>query len=114
MSVNVAVLELVEDVNPSTRTPRIRVRCRELKPDTYLVDLKNLTAEQINQINAGVGHVMSLPVQVMASEGRLTRYLSVTDDEFFVLRPIDSPNFKNPVTTPSVAASSSEKTVTNK
>lgn len=86
MSLNLEILELLEDVDPTTRQPRLRVRVRELKPRSHLVNLKNCDAQQIGLIQRNVGGVMSLPCREMLMEGRFMVSLPVSEDEYFVIR----------------------------
>lgn len=87
MALNLNVIEVVEDVDPTTRQPRLRARVSELKPRTHLVNLKNCNAEQINVITKNVGGVMSLPAREMLMDGRFMISIAATDEEFFVIRP---------------------------
>lgn len=87
MAINLEVLELLEDTDPTTRQPRIRARVRELKPRTHLVNLKSCNAEQIMTLQNNVGAVLSLPAQETMMNGSSILYISSTDEEFFVIRP---------------------------
>lgn len=87
---NLEILEVVEDIDPTTRAPRFRARVKELKPRTLFVNLKNCDAEQLMLIQKNVGGIMSLPAQEMIFNGRFMLAIPVTDEEFFVIRPPES------------------------
>jgi hypothetical protein len=87
MALNLELLELVEDIDPTTRQPRIRARLRELVPRTHLVNLKNCDAAQIQTLQQNVGGVLSLPAREMLMDGRFMVSIPQTEEEFFVIRP---------------------------
>lgn len=86
MALNLEILEIVEDIDPTTRQSRLRARVRELKPRTHLVNLKNCDAEQINVLTKNVGGVVSLPAREMLMDGRFMISIAQSDEEFFILR----------------------------
>jgi len=87
MALNLEVLEVIEDVDPTTRQPRLRARVRELKPRTHLVNLKNCDAAQLTVVQKNVGGILSLPAREMLMDGRFMLSIAATDEEFFVIRP---------------------------
>ncbi|MDP3876519.1 MAG: hypothetical protein Q8Q50_06015 [Methylobacter sp.] len=87
MALNLEVLEVLEDIDPTSRQPRIRARVRELKPRMHLVNLKNCDAEQISTIKNNVGAVLSLPGREMMMDGRFILSIPQTEEEFFIVRP---------------------------
>jgi hypothetical protein len=86
MALNLEILELIEDIDPTTRQPRIRARVRELALRTHLVNLKNCDASQINVIQNNVGGILSLPAREMLMDGRFMISIAATEEEFFVIR----------------------------
>jgi len=86
MALNLEILEIVEDIDATTRQPRIRAKVRELKPRTHLVNLKNCDAEQIGVLMKNVGGVVSIPAREMLMDGRFMISIAASDEEFFVLR----------------------------
>jgi hypothetical protein len=86
MALNLEILEILEDIDPTTRAVRLRARMRELKPRTHLVNLKNLDAEQLNIIQRNIGGVLSVPAREMLMDGRFMLSIAASDEEFFVLR----------------------------
>ncbi len=86
MALNLKVLDLQEDIDPTTRQPRIRARLQELKPRTHLVNLKNCDASQLNIIQKNVGGILSLPAREMLMDGRFMLSIAATDEEFFVIQ----------------------------
>ncbi|MFZ2403488.1 MAG: hypothetical protein WAW41_00010 [Methylobacter sp.] len=87
MALNLKVLDLIEDVDPTTRQPRLRARVQELTPRTHFVNLKNCDAAQISVIKANKGGVLSIPAREMMMDGRFMISIAATDEEFFVIRP---------------------------
>lgn len=87
MALNLKVLEVIEDIDPTTRQPRIRARVAELKPRTHLVNLKNCDAEQLMAVQKNVGAILSLPAREMMMDGRFIVSIPQSDEEFFVLSP---------------------------
>lgn len=87
MALNLKVLEVVEDIDPTTRQPRLRARVQELSPRTHLVNLKNCDASQISVIQKNKGGILSLPAREMLMDGRFMISIAATDEEFFVIRP---------------------------
>lgn len=87
MALNLKVLRVIEDIDPTTRAARLRAEVQELKPRTLLVNLKNCNAEQINLIQRNVGGILSLPAREMLMDGRFMLSIASTDEEFFVIRP---------------------------
>lgn len=84
---NLEIIDVIEDVDPTSGGPRLRARVKELKPRTLFVNLKNCDAEHLNMIKANVGGIMSLPAQEMMFNGRFMLSIPVTDEDFFVIRP---------------------------
>lgn len=87
MALNLEIIEVLEDIDPTSRQSRIRARVRELKPRTHLVNLKNCDAEQITIIQKNIGAVLSLPGREMMMDGRFILSIPQTDEEFFIVRP---------------------------
>ncbi|UOA07518.1 hypothetical protein [Methylobacter sp. S3L5C] len=87
---NLKIIELIEDIDPLTRAPRIKVRARETKPRQFDINLKNATAEQINFLKKNVGAVLSLPTQEYFANGSYGLSMRANDEEFFILKPADS------------------------
>lgn len=86
---NLEIIQLIEDIDPLTRAPRIKLRARETKPRQFDINLKNLTADQINTLKANVGAVLSLPTQEYFANGTYGLSMKANDEEFFVLRPAE-------------------------
>lgn len=86
---NLQIIELLEDIDPLTRAPRIKVRARETKPRQFDINLKNATADQINFLKQNVGAVVSLPTQEYFANGSYGLSMRANDEEFFVLKPAD-------------------------
>lgn len=87
MSLNLKVLEVIEDIDTTTRQPRLRARVQELKPRTHLVNLKNCDAAQIAVIQQNKGGILSIPAREMLLDGRFMISIAATEEEFFVIRP---------------------------
>lgn len=83
---NLNILEVLEDIDPTTSGPRVRLRVRELKPRSLLVNLKNCNAAQLSLIKANVGGIMSLPAQEMIFNGRFMLSIPLTEEDFFVIK----------------------------
>ena len=86
---NLKIIELIEDIDPSTRAPRFKVRARETKPRQFDINLKNATADQINFLKKNVGAVVSLPTQEYFANGSYGLFMRANDEEFFILKPAD-------------------------
>jgi len=84
---NLEILGLIEDTDPVTRQPRIKLRARETKPRQFDINLKNASAEQINFLQQNVGAVVSIPTQEYYANGTYGLSMRANDEEFFVLRP---------------------------
>lgn len=87
MAINLHIHELIEDIDPTTRTARVRVRVSELKPRVHLVNLKNLDASQISVFQKNQGGILSVPAREYMMDGRLGINIPATDDEIFVISP---------------------------
>lgn len=87
MALNLKVLEVIEDIDPTTRQPRLRARVQELTPRTHLVNLKNCDASQIGVIQKNKGGILSIPAREMLLDGRFMISIAATEEEFFVIRP---------------------------
>jgi len=114
MALNLEILEIVEDTDPTTRAPRIRARVRELKPRTHLVNLKNCDAEQIGVLIKNVGGVVSIPAREMLMDGRFMISIAASDEEFFVLREPEKIPVSKTVEVSSFGAKPEEKTPLSK
>jgi len=109
MAINLEIIEVVEDIDPTTRQPRLRARVRELKPRTHLVNLKNCDAAQIQIFQQNVGGILSVPAREMLMDGRFMISIAATDDEFFVIRPPEPVQVSTVIEiTPSDASESSQ------
>lgn len=97
MALNLKVLEVIEDIDPTTRQPRLRARVQELTPRTHLVNLKNCDAAQIAVIQKNTGGILSLPAREMLLDGRFMISIAATEEEFFVIRPPEPISTVNPV-----------------
>lgn len=91
MALNLKTIKLIEDIDPTTRGPRLRLEVEELKPRRLLINLKNMTAEQINMIQRNQGAVMSFPsAREMIMDGRFMVSIAASDDEIFILKPAET------------------------
>ena len=86
---NLEILTLIEDVDPANRQPRLRLRAKETKPRQFDINLKNLTADQINFLQKNIGAVVSLPTQEYFANGSYGLSMKANDEEFFILRPAE-------------------------
>ena len=109
MALNLEVLRVIEDIDPTTRAARLRAEVRELKPRTLLVNLKNCNAEQIGIMYANVGGILSIPAREMLMDGRFMLSIAATDDDFFIIRPPEKIPVANTVTLNTVGANPTDK-----
>ena len=77
------VLELMEDIDTEGH-PRIRAKVQEIKPRTVNMNLKNASAEQINEVKALVGGTAMIPVREGMMNGQ-TFFQFLVDDEIIPL-----------------------------
>lgn len=106
---NLEILDVIEDVDPTTSGPRIRAKVKELKPRSLYVNLKNCDAEQISLIKRNKGGIMSLPAQEMIFNGRFMLAIPATDEEFFVIRPAEAVPVSKVIDIPSPDAKPGDK-----
>jgi hypothetical protein len=79
--------QLLEDLD-SEGKPRIRAKVSEIKPRTINMNLKNATADQINQLKKLVGGTAMIGVREGMMNGQ-TFFQFLTDEEII---PIQEPN----------------------
>jgi hypothetical protein len=89
---NLEIVDVIEDVDPSNpKGPaRLRVQLRDIKPASYLANLKNCNAEQIAFFKKNVGAIVSVPTRNMMQDGRFAMYLPATDEDYFILKPAEA------------------------
>lgn len=109
MPLNLKTIKLIEDIDPTTRGSRIRLECEELKPRKLLINLKNMTADQINFIQQNQGAVMSFPsAREMIMDGRFMVSFAASDDEIYILKPAETVQVSQVVHLEAVDKSSGE------
>lgn len=73
------ILEIMEDFDTEGK-PRLRAKVQEFKPRTLNMNLKNASAEQINQLKKMVGGDGMIPVREGMMNGQ-TFFQLLVDDE---------------------------------
>lgn len=90
MALNLRTLKIIEDIDPTTMGPRLRLEVQELKPRKHMVNLKNMSAEQINLIMSNVGSIMSFPsAREMIYNGMFMVSFAASTDDIFILAPAE-------------------------
>lgn len=113
MALNLKTIKLIEDIDPTTRSSRLRLEVEELKPRRMLINLKNMTADQINLIRQNQGAVMSFPsAREMIMDGRFLVSFAASDDEIFILKPAETYSVSKVVDLTSVDQTTGEIGVT--
>jgi hypothetical protein len=80
------ILEIMEDFD-TEGNPRLRAKVQEFKPRTLNMNLKNASADQINQLKRLVGGDGMIPVREGMMNGQ-TFFQLLVDDEII---PINEP-----------------------
>ena len=80
------ILEILEDIDTEGK-PRLRAKVQEFKPRTLNMNLKNASADQINQLKKLVGGDGMIPVREGMMNGQ-TFFQFLADDEII---PVHEP-----------------------
>jgi hypothetical protein len=79
------VLEVFEDVDPTTRQNRVRVKVQEVRPRTITMNLTRANASQLQALIALQGGDGMIPVREGMMNG--STFFSLLDDEIIPINP---------------------------
>lgn len=98
---HVHVVAVHQDINPETKQPRFRAEVIEVKPRTFMVNLKD-NVPMINTMNACVGKNIMMPAKETTMNGAL--YLSIDAGGDIIPMPDSQPQLR-PAAIPPASAS---------